>query len=82
LSVLRDARLIDPDQTSREEAPEEMIFLLFATRLFAIPRNGGEQSGTKGSDHPKKGRGTSDGLAPSAGRAGRKRSEPPGSALE
>jgi hypothetical protein len=33
LNVFRDARLIDPDQTSREEAPEEMIFLLFGTRL-------------------------------------------------
>jgi hypothetical protein len=52
--------LVDPLRTSREEAPEEMIFLLrdaAPVGLRIVRSKAGRSRG-----HPKKGRGTSDGL--------------------
>ena len=50
-------RVFGPDpRPGREEAPEEMIFLLRDAALAAL-RSGGGKAG-RGSDHPKKGRGT------------------------
>jgi hypothetical protein len=52
-------------KTSREEAPEEMIFCL---RDAAPSPSGCGAKRDARSEHPKKGRGTSDGLAPGPAR--------------
>ena len=53
-------RLPDRTKTSREEAPEEMIFLSRDAAQDAL-RSVAGKAGRK-SDYPKKGRGTSDGF--------------------
>jgi hypothetical protein len=58
--LLVGVELIDPLRTSREEAPEEMVFLLRDAASNDLRMVGSRAGRSK--DHPKKGRGTSDGL--------------------